>query len=264
MPGERVTFTASPSGRYEVVLPTGERLASSATWTWRAPSAPGLYPTRVSSASAGAAMTINAFVMVPSSALEGEWMHGYRIGRYPLVAYRGLDIYTPPRGFVEVTEDLAATPVSPHFTLGQFLCKQDSGWPRYLVLRERLLLKLEVLLGKVNQAGHRCDGFTVMSGYRTPYYNHLIGNVAYSRHLWGGAADIFIDADPLDGVMDDLNHDGVTDLRDARVLYDIADRLSGAPWYAPFVGGLGAYRTTANHGPFIHVDARGFRARWGD
>jgi hypothetical protein len=29
------------------------------------------------------------------------------------------------------------------------------------------------------------------------------------------------------------------------------------------VGGLGIYRSTENHGPFVHVDVRGTIARWG-
>jgi hypothetical protein len=86
--------------------------------------------------------------------------------------------------------------------------------------------------------------------------------VQYSRHVYGDAADIFVDEDG-DGMMDDLNGDGKIDYRDAAVLYDIIDGLVTETWYAPFVGGLGRYRKTANHGPFVHVDARGFKARWG-
>jgi uncharacterized protein YcbK (DUF882 family) len=103
-----------------------------------------------------------------------------------------------------------------------------------------------------------------MSGYRTPYYNKLIGNVKYSRHLWGGAADIFIDEHPEDGMMDDLNGDGRIDCHDAAVLYDIIDQMYGKPWYERFLGGLGRYEKTNSHGPFVHVDVRGFRARWGN
>jgi uncharacterized protein YcbK (DUF882 family) len=102
-----------------------------------------------------------------------------------------------------------------------------------------------------------------MSGYRTPYYNKAIGNVRYSRHVWGGAADVFVDHDPKDDLMDDLNGDGHIDYRDAAVLYDIIDDLYGRPFYARFLGGLGRYKKTASHGPFVHVDVRGFRARWG-
>ena len=56
--------------------------------------------------------------------------------------------------------------LSPHFTLGQFVCKQAGGYPKYVVLRERLLLKLERLLEAVNAKGHAAETFHVMSGYR--------------------------------------------------------------------------------------------------
>jgi uncharacterized protein YcbK (DUF882 family) len=102
-----------------------------------------------------------------------------------------------------------------------------------------------------------------MSGYRTPYYNELIGNVKRSRHLLGGAADIFIDESPKDGMMDDLNKDGKIDWRDAHILYEIIDDMYGKKFYEPFVGGLARYEKTACHGPFVHVDVRGNRARWG-
>jgi hypothetical protein len=64
-------------------------------------------------------------------------------------------------------------------------------------------------------------------------------------------------------MMDDLDKNGVIDYRDAKVLYDIVDDMYGKPWYERFIGGLGRYEKTANHGPFVHIDVRGFRARWG-
>ncbi len=102
-----------------------------------------------------------------------------------------------------------------------------------------------------------------MSGYRTPYYNNAIGNVKYSRHIYGGAVDIFIDENPKDDMMDDLNQDGKIDYRDAAVIYRIIDELYGKKFYDPFLGGLARYKKTNNHGPFVHVDVRGRRARWG-
>jgi acetyl-CoA carboxylase carboxyltransferase component len=60
-------------------------------------------------------------------------------------------------------------------------------------------------LQALNEAGRTVERFVVMSGYRTPFYNAAIGNVPYSRHVWGGAADIYIDDAPRDGEMDDLN-----------------------------------------------------------
>jgi hypothetical protein len=60
--------------------------------------------------------------------------------------------------------------------------KQPGGYPKYLVLRERLLLKLEMLLEEAARAGLPVTTFQIMSGYRTPYYNRSIGNeTRYSR-----------------------------------------------------------------------------------
>ena len=107
--------------------------------------------------------------------------------------------------------------------LRQFVCKQQSDYPKYLVLDPLLLNKLEYLLERVNAAGYHAKTFFVMSGYRTPYYNRSIGNVALSRHVWGAAADIYIDEDG-DGYMDDINGDGVSNIEDVKILYRIADR----------------------------------------
>lgn len=232
-------------------------------WQWLAPQAPGLYPIEVL-ASEGRRMTINAFVMYPLSAVKEGYLNGYRIGHYPKTPMRGLDSYLPPKGFVELTPENANTLVSPHFTLGQFVCKQASvGDRKYLVLRPQLLLKLEHILQETNARGFRSDSFTIMSGYRTPYYNRAIGNkTQYSRHVYGGAADFYIDQSPRDGRMDDLNGDGRVNKRDAALLYKIIEELSGSESW-PDVGGLGEYGANASHGPFVHVDSRGYRARWG-
>ncbi|MDH3216286.1 MAG: D-Ala-D-Ala carboxypeptidase family metallohydrolase [Candidatus Krumholzibacteria bacterium] len=233
-------------------------------WSWRAPATPGLFPLTISETSTEESVTLNVFVLVPASSVKNGLLNGYRIDDYPRTPYKGLEIYRAPAGFVEVTRDNVDTSIAPHFTLRQFLCKQESGYPKYLVLRTRLLLKLELLLQRVNEKNYRYDTFAVMSGYRTPYYNKAIGNVKYSRHVWGGAADIYLDNNPKDGNMDDLNGDGRIDVGDAAVLYKIFDDLYGKPFYAPSIGGLGQYRKTNAHGPFVHVDVRGFRARWGD
>ena len=187
----------------------------------------------------------------------------FRVGAYPDRPYRDLEAYHPPRGFVEVRPANESMLLSPHFRLGQFVCKQPGGYPRYVVLRERLLLKLEHLLKAVNDQMMPCEGFCVMSGYRTPHYNAGIGNVKYSRHQWGDGADIFIDESPRDGVMDDLNGDGRIDTRDSAFLYDLIESLSAGEGHEPFTGGLGRYGNAPNHGPFVHIDVRGYRARWG-
>jgi hypothetical protein len=268
LPNEVVTIEALGAGNTNALAlrySAGEVTESNGNhWRWRAPGSVGDYSVAVIDSTAGDSIKISAFVMVPYSDLKGEYLNGYRIGKYPSVSAKLLPIYKPPRGFIEVTRANEDRQVSPHFRLKQFVCKQEGGYPRYVVLRERLLLKLEVVLEEANRRGYNTGTFEIMSGYRTPYYNKAIGNVRYSRHLWGGAADIFIDQDPADGMMDDLNADGKIDYRDAEVLYDIVEGLYDRPWYERFLGGLAWYRRTRSHGPFVHVDVRGFRARWGD
>jgi hypothetical protein len=207
-------------------------------------------------------MTLNIFVMVPYDSMDGRHVNGYRIGTYPESTVLDGVSYDPPRGFIEVKPEYRNVNVTPHFKLGQFLCKQAHECTPHVVLSELLLLKLEFILERVNELGHRCDTFFIMSGYRTPFYNRAIGNVDYSRHLWGDAADIFIDHDPADGIMDDLNDDGTVDIDDALVLYGIIDDLCGESWFEPFTGGLGKYGANHLHGPFVHVDTRGCKARW--
>ena len=101
-----------------------------------------------------------------------------------------------------------------------------------------------------------------MSGYRTPYYNRSIGNVRFSRHLWGDAADIYIDNNH-DQLMDDLNRDGTSDRKDAKILFELINNMSNHSWYQPFIGGLGLYGRNSYRTAFVHVDVRGYRARWG-
>ena len=47
------------------------------------------------------------------------------------------------------------------------------------------------------------------------------------------------------------------------VLYEFVNGLQDEAWFKPMLGGLGAYDRTASHGPFVHVDVRGFLAHWG-
>lgn len=256
-PGEKTGYDlTADSGAVSAPLP--------GKWSWVAPAGYGTYDLNVSRVDSKDTVTLRAFVMYSFDAVKNGRLNGYLIGSYPKKPYRNLPVYKPPPGFVEVTPDNEEMLVTPHFRLGQFVCKQDGDYPKYVVLRELLLLKLELILDAVNQAGYSCSTFTVLSGYRTPHYNKSIGNVRYSRHLWGGAADIFIDENPQDGIMDDLNRDGKINWKDAAVIYDIIDDMYGKKFYERFVGGLARYKKTKEHGPFVHVDVRGFRARWGD
>jgi hypothetical protein len=237
-------------------------------WAWRAPSQPGQCELVVIHGGSSETMTLHAFVMVPYEEMKNGLLNGYRIGDYPEPdnsdspwSLAMAPAYARPPGFIEVTPENMNTPVSPHFTLGQFLCKEEGGFPKYEVLTTRLLIKLERILDEVNREGHPTSTFVIMSGYRTPYYNAAIGNVKLSRHQYGDAADIFIDEDH-DGRMDDLNGDGRVNIKDSQLLSSIVDAMQNGPALASLVGGIGVYHSTSEHGPFVHVDARGHAAHW--
>jgi hypothetical protein len=77
--------------------------------------------------------------------------------------------------------------------------------------------------------------------------------------MYGDAADIFVDADG-DGRMDDLDGDGRVTVADSRFLLALAEQVERA--HPDLAGGLSAYPANGQHGPFLHVDSRGHRARW--
>jgi hypothetical protein len=214
--------------------------ASAGRWEWIAPQQPGLYPIHVKNISTGESIRLHVFVMTPFNRVRQGMLNGYRIGNYPS-ARNG---YALPKGFIEVTRENEDTLLSPHFRLKQFLCKQGGGYPKYVVLQERLLQKLEIALQGLNQSGHNLNGFEIISGYRTPHYNRAIGNVKYSRHQWGDAADVLVE--------------GIS----STALVKTIDHVQGKAKELSLVGGLGKYKRTKRHGPFIHVDVRGHAANW--
>lgn len=228
-----------------------------------APMKSGLYVMDIQSELESDARRLNVFVMVPATQQTSDYkLNGYRIGAYPASPYKGLDAYKAPTGFVEVTQENLNTLVSPNFRIRQFLAKQDQGFPKYVVLKANLLLKLENILASMNRNVKPVESFTIMSGYRTPWYNRAIGNVPNSRHVFGGAADFYIDDQPKDGQMDDMNGDGKFDKKDAQWLAAYINDMSQRGEFGRRVGGIGIYGSNSAHGPFVHVDVRGSRARW--
>lgn len=258
-----VVLDGADAGSWTLRHAAGEVVEASADegrWRLEAPSEPGIYALAVER-EGERAVRLNLLVLHPAEHVEGGSLHGFRIGEYATTPLGGRSEYLPPVGFVHVAPGDEAVLVSPHFALGQFLSKQQ-GEPRFLAFSEPLVRKLEAVLAKANEAGIETGTLYVMSGFRTPWYNRAIGNTTtYSRHLWGDAADVFVDRDG-DGDMDDLNGDGRRDLADARRLAEIVEAVERAAEPGVRPGGIGLYRRNAAHGPFVHVDARGQAARW--
>ena len=85
------------------------------------------------------------------------------------------------------------------------------------------------------------------------------GRAKLSRHQYGDAADVWVDNDG-DWYMDDLNRDGRSDTGDVRVMLRAVEAVERK--YPELLGGAGIYRDNGAHGPFIHIDTRGSKARW--
>lgn len=205
--------------------------------------------------------------LIPFSAKRGGILRGYRIGWWPSEprGRRAPKADTPlPDGFIEVHPSDTALAVSDQFRIGDFLTKdQRDVWPKYLVLKPELLDKLELISARLEARGLP-SRLRVMSGFRTPQYNakgvgRRGGRAQDSRHMYGDASDVYVDAD-ADGRMDDLDRDGRITVVDAMVLADIADEVEQD--HPELIGGVSAYKANAAHGPFVHVDVRGYRARW--
>ena len=130
------------------------------------------------------------------------------------------------------------------------------------VLRTPLIDKLELVIDELRLMGVPVNRMKVMSGFRTPQYNAKgvgSGRVDNSRHQYGDAADVYIINGSKDW-MSDLNGDGKVNTKDAQVLATAAERVEQK--YPDLVGGIGIYKATSAHGPFVHIDVRGNRARW--
>jgi uncharacterized protein YcbK (DUF882 family) len=189
----------------------------------------------------------------------------YRLGFWP--DERGnarSEEYSVPEGFIEVTPQNQDTRISEHFRLRDFLTKdQHDVWPKYLVLQESLIDKLELVIQDLKDNGVSVRKVGILSGFRTPQYNLALGDrsgrARDSRHTYGDAADIYIDNNG-DGRMDDLNRDGRVNMADTRIILAAIERVEKK--YPDLVGGTGLYHSNGSHGAFAHVDVRGSRARW--
>lgn len=202
-------------------------------------------------------------VMRPFGDKKGDRLGPYRLGMWPAERWLMARNYYNPDGFVEITQTTARLSISEHFVLGDFLTHdQDGVWPKYVVLEEKLVDKLELVLQDLTRTGYDVHHVVVLSGFRAPYYNQRgvgEGMARASRHQYGDAADILIDADG-DGRMDDLNRNGRMDLGDTAPISAAVVRVEKA--HPDLVGGLGTYAAIGPSGPFAHIDVRGTSARW--
>ena len=282
-PGDSVPLPAGvdslPAGAQVVLRPTDGTGAAAGTGAGTAPgTAPGEVPAGQAPSQGGIwnlvlrmrdavlpASEVSVITLVPLSEKRSGRIGDYRIGNWP---YEGggapKAIYRPPAGMIRVTQQNKEMWLSEHIQLKDFITKgQENVWPKYVVVQPRILDKVELVIQELELMGHPVENIFAVSGFRTPAYNAGGGNTAgrgqLSRHMYGDAMDIAVDND-RNNVMDDLNGDGRINLADARVIGQAVDRVEKK--YPQLVGGMHYYPPTGGHRGMVHIDTRGFRARW--
>jgi uncharacterized protein YcbK (DUF882 family) len=252
---EGAELVLRPTGGERADLPAGEPAQGAGIWNLALRLRDAIRPTS----------TVSVITTVPLSVKRQGRIGQYRIGTWPYESGGApREIYRPPAGLVEVTPQNMNLWVSEHVQLRDFLTKgQANVWPKYVALDPRVLDKVELVLQELERMGHPVRNIFAVSGFRTPDYNVRGGNPAgrgaLSRHMYGDALDFAIDND-RDGLMDDLNGDGRVDMADLRIIGEAAERVERR--HPHLVGGVGLYRPSGGHRGFVHLDTRGFRARW--
>ena len=152
-------------------------------------------------------------------------------------------------------EDQLDLPLTRHLKVRDFITHDSQTiWPRYVAIDPRLLDKIELVLRELaRRRGEAAIDFKVEvhSGFRTPLHNAGVeGSARDSRHLYGDAADVAIDADG-DGRMT------IFDAYRVETAVDWIERI-----HPELAGGLGVYSSRRFATPYCHIDARGERKRW--
>jgi uncharacterized protein YcbK (DUF882 family) len=130
---------------------------------------------------------------------------------------------------------------------------QQDRWPKYVALDARILDKVELVISYVGAFRGGRDqrvNVDVHSGFRSPVHNQRVPRAARdSRHQYGDAADLAIDADG----------DGRVTWRDGMLVSLQVEQVERD--FPQYVGGLGLYGNS-NGVPYVHIDVRGKRVRW--
>jgi uncharacterized protein YcbK (DUF882 family) len=199
-------------------------------------------------------------VMRPFKEKAGTMLNGYKIGTYLAERMRGNTEKDHPDGFLEIYPQHLDLAISKHMRLRHFLThdNQQDVWPKFVALSPRLLDKLELVfaelegkIGTPDTLQQQQLDLDVHSGFRTPAHNKGISAAARdSRHQYGDAADIVVDA----------NGNGRIDRTDHRLVVAAVDAVEKT--YPDLVGGLSIYTSLRFSTPYVHIDARGKRSRW--
>jgi uncharacterized protein YcbK (DUF882 family) len=228
-----------------------------ATGALTAPAEPGYY--RLALTRDGQRRVVDGqtlAVLVPFEEKQGAKLRGFTLGTWVGEKLSGKGKAGLPEGFLPIDAHALALAVTENLTLGDILSTPDTereGYPEFAAVDVRLLEKLELVLAEVTRmtGGATPPRLSVNSGFRPPSYNKGVAGAANnSRHQYGDAADVRIDADG----------DGRFSAAEVKLVEKAVLAVEQA--HPDLKGGLGLYTSKRFRSPYVHIDARGQRARW--
>ena len=212
-------------------------------------------------------ITIACLVGYPSSMLRDGYLLDFELGEYPTASERSAaDRRLPPPYFYYLDREVLGRFISENIRLGDLGYDGRAPLPQYFALDYELVRKLDLLHSELQKLGLPSRFHFIGGGFISPKSNKVRTSknsaaANQSRHMWGEAVDFIIDESPRDEIMDDMNEDGVIDVRDAFVVRDILTELEESSRCKP--GGIGVYAPPRNSQIQLHVDVRGAPIRWG-
>ncbi len=185
------------------------------------------------------------FEQIPYDQLPATYLTKTRSDQHPYAKMlRGATYYLVPY-------EQIYTPLVGKHRIRDFMPK-DEGYQAHIfggpdliwLVDKRTLKKLLLLEHLLVREGHDPEALTVVNGYRHPAYNQRVGGASQSRHIVGEAIDLSVG---------DIDQNGTTNQADKQIVLDLLDQeVIGS------FGGLGLYPNTQS----VHMDVRGYRARW--
>lgn len=280
LPGDTLTVTTDQAaGDCGVtLLKDGKPYRRDRTLAFTAPTTPGTYYMSFSLSAGGASRDYEMCVFVPYKATGKRagkgidvFVDGANVGNYRDVVHSGNakvkdnpDSYKPPVWWIRITPDNESFEVVPGLPVGNLVAPTEDTGLRHsdlVPVNYAMWTAIETLRSALEAKGIPGSAMKLISVFRTPEYNRMIGSNAFGRHIFGDAFDFYIDLEG-DTKASDLNGDGKVDRRDAYRVVAIIENLQAAGKLP--MGGVGVYYTIGgDHGLTMHLDTRGHRATWG-